>query len=543
MAAALLMVGTSSCDGLDQYPHTSTTSNDVYTSAEGYQSVLSGIYAAMIQRVSSVSDEERSQNYIRTLVQFQDCSTDAGDAIWLAGESLTDVNNISWTASDAWCSAMWYHIYNIIAMSNELIRNASDGNISGYSDSDKEAIILYRNEARFLRAYCYWQAMDFYSSMSFVTDADAVGSYVPTIATRAEVFDYVVSELTEIADELPVTNYGHANRGAAYALLARVYLNGYVYTGTEYYTECIAACKEVLEDGYVLESDYAKLFNGENHKRAMGGSEIIFALACDAANTTTWDCTTFLTCGSVLSNFEDYADVTGTLNSGSWNNYRARPQLYNVFEEGDTRNRLVGYDRYAYSTWESSLESDGYYTVDGDTDYYYYDRSLDIIGHDETTSGYRMNKWTNLTDDGESASDCGVSGANTDFPMFRLADVYLMLAEAQVRGGSGSSATEALGYVNLVRERAFGSTAGDVTAGDLTLDFLCEERLRELYLECIRRTDLIRFGKYVSGYNWQWKGGVQDGTDVDTKYQFLAIPEAEYSVNPQLQVINNSLGY
>ncbi len=540
--AVVLMSGAAACDGLDQYPHSSTTSNDVYTSATGYQQVLSGIYAAMIQRISSVSDEERSQNYIRTLVQFQDCSTDAADAIWLAGESLTDVNNLSWTASDAWCSAMWYHIYNIIAMSNELIRNASDSKISSFSTADQEAIIGYRNEARFLRAYCYWQAMDFYSQMSFVTEDDPVGSYIPEVKTRAEVFDYVVDELTEIAEELDSDNYGHATRGAALALLARVYLNGQVYTGTSYYTECISACKEVIAEGYTLESDYAKLFNGENHKRAMGTGEIIFALACDAANTTTWDATTYLTCGSVLSDFENYVEVSGTLNSGAWNNLRARPDLVDAFEEGDSRNTLIGYDRYDYSGWESSLGSD-YYTVDGDTDYYYRTRSKDISGHDETTTGYRFCKWTNLTDDGESASDCGASGANTDFGVLRLADVYLMIAEAQVRGGSGISASEALDYVNQVRERAFGGTAGDITADELTLDFLCQERLRELYLECIRRTDLIRFGKYTSGYNWQWKAGVLDGADVASKYQYLAIPEAEYSVNPTLQEVNNSLGY
>ncbi len=498
----------------------------------------------MIQRISSVSDEERSQNYIRTLVQFQDCSTDAADAIWLAGESLTDVNNLSWTASDSWCSAMWYHIYNIIAMSNELIRNASDENISSFSDTDKETIVDYRNEARFLRAYCYWQAMDFYSSMTFVTEDDPVGSYIPEVKTRAEVFDYVVSELTELSDELPSgSNYGHATKGAALALLARVYLNGEVYTGNSYYTECISACQSVLAEGYVLEDDYAKLFNGDNHKRAMGGSEIIFALACDAANTTTWDATTYLTCGSVLSDFENYVEVSGTLNSGAWNNLRARPELVDAFADGDSRNCLIGYDRFAYSGWESSMTADGYYTVDGDTDYYYLDRDKDISGHDETTTGYRFCKWTNLTDDGGSASDCGASGANTDFVVLRLADVYLMMAEAQVRGGSGISATEALGYVNQVRERAYGSSAGDISADELTLDFLCEERLRELYLECIRRTDLIRFGKYTSGYNWQWKAGVLDGADVASKYQYLAIPEAEYSVNPTLQEVNNSLGY
>ncbi len=531
-AATLALAGCS----LDEYPHSSTTSNDVYASVDGYQAVLSGIYAAMVQRISAVSDEDRSQNYIRTMSCFQDGSTDAVDMIWLSGESLTDVNGLNWNASDAWCSAMWYHIYNIISMTNELIRNASADKISSFSSSEQATIQGYVNDARFLRAYAYWQAMDFYKEMTFVTEADAVGSFVPATATRSEVFDYVVSELSAIAEELPVTSYAHATRGAAYALLARVYLNAEVYTGTPHYSECVEACEKVFADGYTLEEDYAKIFNASNHLRNMGGSEIIFLLACDSSYITTWDATTYLCCDCVLSNLYDYQLLSGTLNSGAWNNLRARPELVDAFEDGDLRNTTIGIDRYAYSEWDSGLASSGYYLVDGDTDYYYYDREKNISMHDDTSTGYRICKWTNLTDDGECSSDAGVSGCDTDYVVLRLADVYLMYAEAALQGG-GSVAT-GLEYVNAVRARA-----GLSAISSYDLDYLCTERLRELYLEGIRRTDLIRYDKYVSNYNWQWKAGVYAGASVAEKYKYLAIPEAEYSVNPALQTINNSLGY
>ena len=154
-----------------------------------------------------------------------------------------------------------------------------------------------------------------------------------------------------------------------------------------------------------------------------------------------------------------------------------------------------------------------------------------------------MNKWSNITDEGEVASSTRVNGAETDYPVFRLADVYLMYAEAVIRGGNGGSRANALEYVNDIRERAFGSSDGNIEDSEMTLDFILDERLREFYLECIRRTDLIRFGRYTSGYNWQWKGNVQEGEDVDSKYRFLAIPEAEYSVNPNTQTINNELGF
>lgn len=541
-ATVLLLTGTVSCVGdLDQYPHTDTTSKDVYTSADNYQAVLSGIYAAMIQRISSVSSETRSQNYLRVLWMFQDCSTDALDDVWLAGESLTDVNNLSWGAGDAWVSAMYYHIYNIVAMSNELIRNASDEQIAHFSETDRERIVTYRNEARFLRAWAYSHALDFYARMSFITENDPVGSYIPTIYDRQQMFEYLTGELESFADDLPRTNYGHANRGAAWALLARLYLNGETYTGQSYYTECITACRKVMEDGYSLESDYGKLFNADNHLRT---NEIIFALACDGTHTTTWDATTFITCGSVLQNFADYEAVYGTKDSGAWDCLRARPELIDAFESGDQRALFISYDRQAYADRESYL-SEGYYEKPGDTSYVYRDRDKDIAAHDDVTTGWRVCKWTNLTDDGQSASSCSDGGgANPDFPVFRLADVYLMLAEAVVRGGSGATRTEALGFVNQVRTRAFGgSQTGNIADGDLTLDFLCQERLREFYMECIRRTDLIRFGKYTSGYRWQWKGGTKEGSDVDPKYAYLPIPETELSVNPELRAANAELGY
>ena len=187
--------------------------------------------------------------------------------------------------------------------------------------------------------------------------------------------------------------------------------------------------------------------------------------------------------------------------------------------------------------------SDDYYEIEGDAQYKYRDRSKEIIGHDETTSGWLINKWTNVTDNGEVPSDTRVNGAETDLPVFLLADVYLMYAEAVLRGGNGSAST-ALDLVNDVRRRAFGgSSDGEISSSDLTLDFILAERGRELYTEGIRRTDLIRFGKYTSGYQWNWKGGVRDGADVDGKFEYLPIPEAELSANPDLKALNTQIGF
>jgi hypothetical protein len=124
---------------------------------------------------------------------------------------------------------------------------------------------------------------------------------------------------------------------------------------------------------------------------------------------------------------------------------------------------------------------------------------------------------------------------DTDFPLFRLADVYLMYAEAVLRGGSGGDAATALNYVNMIRTRAYGDEGGNVVSADLTLDFILDERAREFYWEAQRRTDLIRFGKFSGGdYLWEWKGAEKNGRSIDAKFNIYPIPAADVIANPNL---------
>ena len=313
-----------------------------------------------------------------------------------------------------------------------------------------------------------------------------------------------------------------------------MYLNAEVYVERPCYSECIEACKTVMDCGYSLEKSYSRLFNADNHKRT---NEIIFTLACNTVNTVAWGAGTYLVCAP---RFDVDAGITEEFGvSKYWNCLRARPQLVDKFTEGDSRGNFGSRNRAAYT----DAPEDGWYKVDGDTKYVYQDRPKEIIAHDETTSGWLINKWSNLTDAKEVASDTWTVGAETDFPMFRLADVYLMLAEAVIRGGEGATRSEALGYVNQIRTRAYGNDSGNISDSELTLDFILDERARELYTEATRRTDLIRFGKFTSGYDWNWKGGVKDGKDVDSKYEILPIPEAELSANPELKKVNSKYGF
>ncbi len=179
---------------------------------------------------------------------------------------------------------------------------------------------------------------------------------------------------------------------------------------------------------------------------------------------------------------------------------------------------------YTYQINSTSFDRRGIFHRSGQT--------LDIDDITRFTQGIAVKKFKNITSTGQRGSNA--TFPDTDFPMFRLADAYLMAAEAILRGGGNQN--KALEYVNAVRNRAFKGTAGHITPAQLTLDFILDERARELYWECHRRTDLIRFNKFSqSDYLWQWKGGVKEGRSVDTYRNVFPIPSADLNANPNLK--------
>ena len=297
--------------------------------------------------------------------------------------------------------------------------------------------------------------------------------------------------------------YGRAPKGDAYTLLAKMYLNAEVYTGTARYEDCVKNCLEVINEGYTLEPTYSKLFNADNHLRT---NEIIFPFSVDATHTISWGATTYIISGSVSStsdtqNPADYGLVS------AWGMFRMKGELTSKFLDSDVR---------------------GNFYTEGQTQY------LDAL--ENASYGYLSTKWTNLTDEGEMAPNAASGGVCTDYPMFRLADVYLMIAECAARNATANiSKSQAVAYFNQIRERAFGNSDHNITVDELDKDLVLEERLRELYLESTRRTDLIRYNKFTTGtYLWQWKGGVKDGRAVDSKYNVYPIPASDISANPNL---------
>ncbi|MCD8177261.1 MAG: RagB/SusD family nutrient uptake outer membrane protein [Tannerellaceae bacterium] len=511
---ASTLLFTACLDDLNQYPHVESTAEDVYTDPANYKAVLGKLYAALIIQGQQKDSNDESkdfngnsgdESYMRSFFNLQECGTDEVASTWLEGDNVGNLTFLSWDANDPWVSDMYYRIFYNIALCNEFLRHAKDEEITGFTESEQAGIRNYRAEARFIRALCYYHAMDLFRNIPFVTENDPVGTYIPPRYEAKQIFEFIETELKEIDSDLLTPaecEYGRASKAAAYTLLARLYLNAEVYINTDHYADCATYCQKVIDLNYFeLEPDYYKLFNADNHKRT---NEIIFALPVDATYTVTWGATTYIVCGAVSNTSDDQKPENYGVTDG-WGMFRARGELPAKFETNDQRRMFF---------------------EQGQTQY------LDVI--DDQSNGFFVEKWTNLTDDGQQASNTADGGVNTDFPLFRLADVYLMLGEAVARGGSSVSAAKALEYVNLVQERAFG--AGYTPLSSLNnVDFFLEERARELYWECTRRTDLIRFNKFTTAnYIWQWKGGTKDGMAVDSKYNMYPIPATDLTANPNL---------
>jgi hypothetical protein len=185
----------------------------------------------------------------------------------------------------------------------------------------------------------------------------------------------------------------------------------------------------------------------------------------------------------------------------------------------------LGIPDYTYTIVKNSSDKRAMFWTDG--------QSLEINDIGTFTDGYAITKWKNITREGAPGSN--IKFADIDFPMFRLADVYLMYAEAVLRGGTGGDINTALTLVNDLRTRAYGDAGGNITADLLNLNFILDERGRELYWECVRRTDLVRFGQFTNGtYVWAWKGGSKDGVSTLPMYNIFPIPSGDVAANPNL---------
>ncbi|MCP2037935.1 RagB/SusD family nutrient uptake outer membrane protein [Chryseobacterium sp. HSC-36S06] len=504
IAAALLglTLTVSSCvDDLRQEPVTEITAASLYKDFGNYKNLLAKLYGGLAVGGQSGGDGNGDiagidggfSIYTRLLYTMQVVTTDEAVIGWNDG-SLHEFHKMIWTPANEFSNAMYYRLYTEIAYCNEFIKNTTDEKLgeNGITGENLNEAKAMRAEAKFLRAQAYYHLLDLYGNVPFV-DETTFGT-VPKQIKRAELFTYVEDQLKESEAELkaPKANdYGRLDKAAAWSLMARLYLNAKVYNGTERYADVIANCEKVISAGYSINPSYANLFLADNH---VNNPENIFSVVYDGQRTQTNGGTTFLV----------HAAIGGTMNAadfgvnGGWGGLRTTKAFVNKFEASDNRGR---------------------FHTDGQT--------LEINDLGNFNDGYAFIKYKNLKSNGTPGIHD--NWVETDLPLYRLADIYLMYAEATLRGGGGNTAT-AIGYVNALRTRANASTISTIN-----LDFILDERARELSWELTRRTDLIRFGKFTSSaYLWPWKGNAKDGIAVAEYRNLFPIPTNDLVVNPNL---------
>ncbi|MGL5112027.1 MAG: RagB/SusD family nutrient uptake outer membrane protein [Flavobacterium sp.] len=511
----MVMLFPSCTNDLNQFPidgSDDTDAEELFKDPASYKQFLAKLYAGLAVTgqsgpagngdISGV-DEGTSQ-YIRGLWLMQELTTDLAVIAW-NDDTIKDFHAQTWSSLDTFIAATFSRFAFQIVNCNEFLRQTTDEKLAsrGIDAATIAEIQTFRAEARYLRALTYWHLVDTFGGGSIVTENSPTSFYLPDYSTRAEIYKFIDEELTSLTGELKDARTNELNRvdkAAAWMLHAKLYMNAKVYIGTERYAEALPLINKVIASGYTIHNNYKDLFLADNDKNG-AQNEFIFAVSQDGLRTKTFGGTTFLVHASVGGSMkpEKYG-----INSG-WAGIRTTSAFVNKFNgsTGDVR---------------------GNFYTDG--------QNKEIKDLGAFTDGYAVQKFSNLTKAGVQGSDKSGDFVDTDFPIFRLADAYLMYAECNLRGAGGSNST-ALTYVNALRTRANAPT---VSLGELNLDFILDERAKELHWECHRRTDLIRFNKFTGGsYLWPWKGNIATGTATPSNRNIFPIPAGSLAANPKLQ--------
>ena len=507
--AFVALLGVAACDVTTE-PKSTVTEANVFNDTQSYEAFLAKLYAGLTvtgqQGPHGNSDfsrlDEGFSHYGRQLWQLQELPTDEAVLGW-GDAGIPEMITMGWASSNQFVQMMYSRVFYQVSLTNEFLRATSDEKLEERGHTAlRDELAPMRAEARFLRAFSYWHGIDLWGNSPLVTEDFQLGATPPEQSDRATIYQYVVDELNDIRGDLPAVGaaeYGRVDQGAVAMLLAKLYMNASVYIGADQNSLALTEVERVIGGSYSLAANYQLNFMADNQN----SPEVIWAVAQDGDRTQQWGGLTFLI----------HAAVGGNMNAGDfgidggWWGIRVLPEFVAHFPGGAT-----------------SLDGRAILFTDG--------QNLEVANISNFNDGYAGAKFTNVT-------SLGVPGAHptfpdTDFPVFRLADAYLMYAEAHLRGGGGTAAT-AVGYVNELLERAYGDQSANITEAQLDLTFVLGERARELWWEGHRRTDLIRYGLFTTGdYVWSWKGGGQVGVAVQDFRNLYPLPASELLANPNL---------
>ena len=480
----------------------------------------------------------------RALFNLEEIPTD--EANWLPSADAIDPNvQYGVITPQTTCVAGTYaRLMSNVALCNNFLQT----DFGATTDAEKAKFDELSRQAHILRGACYFYLIDLFGNVPWAGPDATVGSIPAQLSNsfaegRRMVFDNAVAELEDVvawykandANNKPA--YGYVGLDAAEALLVKYYLNAEVYTGTAQWDKCYNHAQAIIgrlgkggHEGSGLTYAYHQNFGYNNKQFAIGGAsdinEIIWTIPQESATLNNGQGLLSYANGGFMCNAwigDAPGDATffckqSDYNSGNgWKCMSARRQFVEIFDwDAD----------YAYSPdlrtqfWKTAADG---FNINNDV--------LDQANWG--SNGFLAVKYTNWNiDDGGNiaAGDqpAPVDPLGVDYAMIRLAEVYLSAAEAALNGGGSTS--EALKYVNYLRTRA-----GLDSYTNLNLVELQNERARELYTECVRRTDLIRYGKWISGYNWNWKNKVATGADYPANFNVYPLPTTVVTRNGYVQ--------
>ncbi len=494
---------------LDVTPLTTTTvtSATAWDSDTSADCIVAKIYSAFSVPGQSgpadgdiVGADQGEATFTRSFWNLEELTTDEAMCAW-SDEALNGLQYCNWGSTNRFIMLNYDRMCIINAYCNEFLNQTKDSKLSVSAERLKE-IHTFRAEVRTLRALSYYILMNFYGNVPFTDENSGIGAYLPEQKGRDFLFPWIENELKSVIEsgELPeksASTYGMVNKYVAEMILANLYMNAEVYNQGNHYEEAAKVLEDIIDNGgYSLESVYKYNFQADNDL----SPEIIFPIIFDGVHAQSYGGTLYLTAGAFDADMSP-ADNYGI--AGMWDGIRAPQDLSSIFEEGDNRALFFTEGR------EQVISNNG-----------------------DFKQGWSVVKYTNIRRDGAKASSADFP--DTDFPFYRLADAYLLYVEATLRG-SGNSA-KAVELYNKIQERAFGNNNHNISSlSEITLDDLLDERAKELYWEGHRRTDLIRFGKYLTK-SWAFKGGNASGTNaIDSKYLLFPLPSTDVSANSNLK--------
>jgi hypothetical protein len=439
----------------------------------------------------------------------------------------------SWTSETTQMNQMWLTLYSGVINANRIIDLLNKGTIPPGSSTTTALV----SEMRAVRAFYYWLICDNYGNAPLVT---TTSTDLPATSSRAEIYDFIVKELTEsipnLSEDNNVLMYGRMNKWGAKALLANVYLNAEVYTGTAKWEDCLTQCNDIIASGkYSLDGVYKNIFKTDNQNTP----EMIFAVPFDENQGQGFFVEMYSWHGALKDKVNMQATPWG---SGSM---QGIPQFIDTYDAAD--NRLP-------DTWliGPQFKADGVTPILGSYDkpgqqLNFVNRLPDGLFTGES-EGYRMNKF--------EVKDGALSNLSNDFPFFRYAEVLMMKAECLVRTGSSA---EAATVVTQVRARDFTDPAkATVTGAQLEANSrykygfvqnyvitdpgdqavvkyggMLDELGYEFAWEAHRRRDDIRFGVFTTK---SWLSHKPNG---DYRKLF-AIPQPALNSNP---AVKQNTGY